>query len=309
MGLKKKRKACFQAFSLLGSLYKMNYEYLRGSIERHKFLLAREKLIGSCLPSAEEVLDQKYVFVLSTGRCGTKLITEILLKSPLLRVEHSPKPELEYASSIVHRDSIEDDALRLAIVAARFDLFFLDTFLRGRIYVETNNRVSLFGPALAKLLPNAKFIHLVRDPADFVRSGMRRNYYNGRTVQHQRLDGSRNFEWNYFSPAEKIMWEWNEINSRIEDLKSELSSDRVLTIKSEALFSCLDVTRQIYGFIGVDNPFDSKRGERALSRLLSKPVNSQKVGDFPHYPDWSLADKEALKRIATMAEVYEYFHN
>jgi hypothetical protein len=260
-------------------------------------------------PMPQEVLDSPYVFALSTGRCGTKLLTQVLSRSPRLRVEHSPKPELEYASTVVHRDGCCTEALKLAILAARFDLFFLDSFRRARIYVETNNRITLFAPGLAELLPYAKFIHLVRDPAGFVRSGMRRDYYKVGVVQHQRLDGSKLAYWNSFSRVEKIAWEWNEINTKIEQFKSAVDIRRVLTIRSESLYGEPSTIPRLFDFIGVENPFCGRPGERALKKLLAHPVNAQKGGAFPPYPEWSESDKEALQRVAQLAEKYGYSYN
>jgi len=286
-----------------------NYEFVKSALERKAFQSSRSAFGAARSVTPEEVLRQKYLFVLSTGRCGTGLITKLLSQSPLLRVEHNPKPELEYVSSVIHRDNIDKDALEIAVLSARFDLFFLDTFRRGKIYVETNNRISFFAPGLAHLLPNAKFIHLVRNPADFVRSGMRRGYYQEGVVQHQRLDGSNYPHWNAFSRLEKVTWEWNEINRKIEDFKSKIENDRALTINSESLYEDPATTSKVYDFLAIENPFLSQSGSRRLAKILSKPVNKQEEGSFPKYSDWNEVDKKAFQRIATLAAKYGYSYS
>lgn len=291
------------------AMVSLNYEYFKSAYEKKSFNLARSRAGIKTFPSACEVLSQPYIFFLSTGRCGTGLITEILSKSSNLRVEHNPKPELEYVSSVVHRDNTSLESQIIAVLAARFDLFFLDTFLRGKIYVETNNRISFFAPGLAELLPNARFVHLVRNPADFVRSGMRRGYYQEGVVQHQRLDGSNHYPWNSFSRLEKVVWEWNEINRKIEEFKADTDPNRVVTINSESLYTDLDTTYRLFEFIQIANPFSGKKGQQSLSRLLSKPVNEQKTGSFPKYAHWREADKMALQRIATLAIKYGYSYS
>ena len=268
----------------------------------------RSKSNINITPYPRDVLLSPYLFVLSTGRCGTELISNILAKSPALSVEHSPKPELEYVSSLIHRNNISGEALKVAVLAARFDLFFLQAFISGKSYVETNNRITFFAPALSELLPNSKFIHLVRNPADFVRSGMRRGYYQKDVVQHQRLDGSNYLPWNTFSRLEKIAWEWNEINSKIEDFKCIVSESRVLTINSESLFKDPSTVSSIYEFIGIKNPFEGRNGSQMLARLLSNPVNKQNQGSFPKYPDWSEADRIRFCHIVTLASKYGYFY-
>lgn len=291
---------------IAASLISLNRNYLESALQKRLTRTARSKSGIRSFPFPEDILSQPYLFVLSTGRCGTGLITDILAKSPRLRVEHNPKPELEYISSIIHHNNVSEEAQKIAVLAARFDLFFLDTFFRGKIYVETNNRISFFAPALANLLPKASFIHLVRNPADFVRSGMRRGYYQEGVVQHQRLDGSNYSPWNTFSRLEKITWEWNEINRKIEEFKGNVEAKRVLTINSESLYKDPATTFKIYDFIDIENPFYSHNGSRMLAKMLSKPVNKQKEGSFPKYPDWSEADKKGFQRIATLASKYGY---
>ena len=279
---------------------------LRGHFEKR--LHSRRRAIAGLprFPSVEEVLESPCFFVLSTGRCGTLLITKILAKSSRLRVEHNPKPELEYASKVVHRDSLSVQAQEIAVLASRFDLFFLDTLLRGKIYVETNNRISLFAHGLANLLPNSKFIHIVRDPADFVRSGMRRGYYQEGVTQHQRLDGTSYSPWSSFSRLEKIAWEWNEINGKIEDFKCNVDPSRVITVNSERLYSDPGVTDEIFNFLNICNPYVGLKGARSLARLLSRPINKQNKSAFPKYREWSNSHKDSFHRIVTLAPRYGY---
>lgn len=280
---------------------------IQAAVDRYRFIKGRRRVGQSLEVHPQEILDAPYVFVLSTGRCGTALLTKVLKRSPQLLVEHAPKPELEWVSSLVHQNQPSMEALRLAVLAARFDAFFQHAFERNRIYVETNNRISLFAPALAELLPRSRFIHLVRHPAGFVRSGMRRNYYADGT-QHQRLIPREIEGWSQWSRLEKIAWEWNEINARIEAFKSECAPDRVMTLTSEALFAGHkgDAIATLWPFIGVPDPFADKRGRRRLEKLFRQPVNEQISGNFPKYSDWPEADRAALRNTATLAPRYGY---
>ena len=66
-----------------------------------------------------------------------------------------------------------------------------------------------FCDRLAETLPESKFIVLVRDPRDFVRSGMRRNYYRGHPWDVGRLKpkaGTDGFaEWTALDDFDKIL--------------------------------------------------------------------------------------------------------
>jgi hypothetical protein len=289
----------------LKSVANWHYKYFFYLFNKRAVHLKRKQLGLTSFPQPEEIFDERYCFVLSTGRCGTGLITKILDKSPQLLVCHNPKPELEYVSSFIHRTSPSLESLKLSIIAARFD-FFVNSFLVGRIFIETNNRITFFAPALAQLFPNAKFIHLIRNPADFVRSGMRRKYYKNNTVQHQRFNPVNNYEWMRMTRLEKVAWEWNEINSSIDNFKSMIHQSRMMTIKSEQLFSQSEIIPALFDFIAVTNPFEGARGSKQIDQLLRRPVNKQILGSFPRYQDWSAEDKSSLKHIVILAPKYGY---
>ncbi len=289
-------------------LWLWHRELLLSEIEKHRFGNSRA---ANGLPTkarSEEILEAQYCFVLSTGRCGTALLTKILENSSSLLVRHNPRPGLELVSSVVHKDRPSLESLWLAVLAARFDVCFEEAFQRGRIYVETNNRISLFAPALGELLPNARFIHLVRNPADFVRSGMRRGYYAEGVVQHQRLRPKDNQTYSEMSRLEKVAWEWNEINASIEAFKMRVPADRVMTINSESLFKGdpEGMVSTVWDFLDVPNPFVGQSGAKRLGRLLERPVNKQESGSFPKYPQWDDDKKESLRRVAKLANYYGY---
>lgn len=269
-------------------------------------MLIREKKNGLARsPEPKEIFNAPYLFVLSTGRCGTALLTKILDNSPKLLVYHNPSPILEYTSSYIHRNKPSQDALKLSFIAARFE-FLLKAFTLNKIFVETNNRITFFAPAIADLCPNARFIHLIRHPADFVRSGMRRGYYDENIMQYQRLYPENDIHWSQMSRLEKISWEWNEINSAIEDFKSHCDPNRILTIKSEELFNDIDTLDAIYDFIDINNPFTRLSVKKIQKKFLSKPVNKQATGSFPKYKDWPEKDKESLRNYAPLAFKYNY---
>src|SRR5690625_7198839 len=45
-------------------------------------------------------------------------------------------------------------------------------------YIETNNQLTFFAPGLARMFPDAQFVHLYRHPGEVVRSGMRRGWFD-----------------------------------------------------------------------------------------------------------------------------------
>jgi len=179
-------------------------------------------------------------------------------------------------------------------------------YRRGRVLVESNNRLTLFAPALSHIFSKSKFIHLVRHPGDVARSLLRRDYYEDNKARDFRLEprpgDPAGESWNRMSRIEKVAWFWNVIQSFAEDFKQEVGSDRVLTIRSEDLYTSTDAVRAIFRFLEVD----ASVSERRLAKMLRRPVNAQRTGNLPPFGDWSPADQDALWRHATMAPRYGY---
>ena len=106
------------------------------------------------------------VFVLTTGRTGSRLLVELLNCSPGLVAFHEPRPTLQYFSDFAFHHQNEGELLRHMVAAARMESV-LEVMIRDEKYVESNQCMTFFAPALNDLFPNARFIHLVRHPGDF----------------------------------------------------------------------------------------------------------------------------------------------
>lgn len=214
-------------------------------------------------------------FVLSTGRCGTKLLTNILNEHKRIEAYHVPSPELIYFSKYAYEQwQKKSEELEIGIDIARYELI-RDVFLVDKHFVETNNRITFFSYQLAGIFPNAKFIHLVRNPIDFINSGLNRKWYTGGNLHDEgRIIPSHisNNSWKGLSQTEKIAWLWTETNQFIENFKSQIDSNRIITVKSEDLFTSPLPTREIFHFLN-----EQSLPEDRITHMLKTPVNeSQK---------------------------------
>ena len=244
------------------------------------------------------------IFVLSTGRCGTEYLTRLLKQNDKLFVSHSPIPEFIYYSNYAYQNFKKKHLELIHIFdAARIETI-LEVYLRDRIFIETNNRITFFAYAIASLYPKSKFIHLIRHPGSFVRSGIRRKWYQG-VDRHDigRIIPVDDFsDWNRLSDIEKIGWLWNETNTYIDDFKNNLKDkNRVITVKAEDLFNNLEIIKIIYEFVGSE-----KYPEKKIGRIANKKINAQTDGNFPKFSNWQSNDKEHLKNICPIAEKYDY---
>ncbi len=209
------------------------------------------------------------VFVLSTGRCGTKLLTELFDELPAVKAWHEPSPELTYYSRYAFEHSTgkdEAEILTKVIDAARYE-FIRNAFLMDKVYVETNNRITFYAFALARLYPHSRFIHLVRKPEKVVKSGLARDWYTGKTLYDESRPQPP-------APIEdrtaQIAWLWNETNNFIETFKESAAAGRFITVRSEDLFSDPEVFNRILKFLDLD-PLPTG----TITKKINTPVNSQ----------------------------------
>ena len=292
----------------LGKLIELNVDYIRGGLERH----GQSKARGTIGVPADEILRAAdCCFVLSTGRCGTGMLTRILSKSRELWPLHEPSPRVIYVSSqAYHKRDADPEILKFAALSARYDLVAAG-YVRGRILVDTHPGMSYFSRALSQVFSKSKFIHLVRHPGDYARSVLGRKYYTEKCYTEGFLldrllvpaaDDPVSRQWPRMSRIEKVAWLWNELQRFAEAFKPEVEEDRVLTVRCEDLFEKAETTHSVFEFLGVRQPLSAAR----VARLLRRPVNAQKTGNVPPYVQWPESDKASLRRWATQASTYGY---
>jgi len=246
------------------------------------------------------------VYVVSTGRAGSELLVKLMNASNIGSVHHEPRPRMFYGSKLAFELGTQNlKAIQMAYLNARYDIL-KKSYLEDVRFVETNNRLSFFMKCLGNLFPKAKFIHLIRHPGAFVRSGIRRHYYKGNENDDARLtplqaDKMYNV-WDKSSDIERIGWLWNKTNDIIESAKRSIESERVLTLKSEDLFTDYNVYNHICEFINHELLGDSK-----IKSLIAKPTNRQIQNDFPKWKDWSTEDKEKLKAVTPLGLKYNFW--
>jgi len=245
------------------------------------------------------------VFVVSTGRAGSELLVKLMNKSKIGSVYHEPKPRMFYSSKLIFETNQDVESKKIIYLNARYDLL-KKAYLEENRFIETNNRNTFFISALSDLFPKAKFIHLVRHPGDFVRSGIRRKYYLGNENDDSRIKPQVNdkafSDWSRYSEIEKVGWLWNSTNNFIEKEKILTDKDKFLIIKSENLFSNHKTYNKICSFLD-----HISLGEEKINSIIKTPVNKQKQRSYPKWIDWSENDKSKLKEITPLGKKYGYW--
>ena len=72
-------------------------------------------------------------------------------------------------------------------------------------------------------------------------------------------------------------------------------------VRSEELFMNPRSTEKIFSFLRLEG-FNNK----TVAKMITKPRNPQRKGQFPKYEDWSDQDKKRLQRVTPLAEKYGY---
>lgn len=256
---------------------KLLKEWFEFNTKYWKALKLRAKLHGQLKDSEvlpEDVLaNAAPVFVLSTGRVGTMLLTRLFELEKGLHIEHEALPEMLYTGKLAYADPSNIEFTKGAYMAGRYEAI-RDCQLQNLRYVETNNRLTFFAPAMAALFPNAKFIHLLRHPDSFVSSGIQRNWYTGKTITDEgRIAPGKDL--GIERQQDKIAWLWNATNAFIDDFKTGAGKNRTLTVRSEDLFSNAEEAERILNWLNF------KADKTSIQKVLNTPVNSSRKKKTP----------------------------
>ena len=248
------------------------------------------------------------LFVLSTGRVGTRTVARLLGMAPKVLAFHEPLPKLYVFNKLAYcADNHEGprEALLQGFKEAR-GIYLRPCTRTGRRYVETSPQVTFLAPLVAQALPNAKFVHLIRDPRQVVRSGVRRGWYGGHMQDSTRitpLGGQPAATWGQWEQLQKLAWLWQETNRYIEAFTSRLDSGQYTRVFSENLFNGNERTlTKLFSMLDSEPP-----PGRKVKSVLDTKMNAQKTGACPEVSSWTPAQKQRVWDIAgPLAERYGY---
>ncbi len=229
------------------------------------------------------------VFVLSTGRVGTQTLAALCSLAPNVLAYHEPKPYLYKLSRCaydLHEDKMARIALKEAFLSMRQALMQRSLFYK-RGYVETSPQMTFLAPAILEAIPDVRFIHLVRDPHDVVRSGMRRKWYEGHAADINRIsprsDSPYQKDWANMSAFRKNIWLWTETNRWILNFTTKIPKEQTILIHSEDIFTGNRQTLDNI-FHLLNSPLPS---QKRIKKILGKTLNAQTEGNFPKASKWS----------------------
>lgn len=226
-------------------------------------------------------VDGKAFFVLSTGRCGTQTLSQILATADNANVWHHPEPDPIEEAILAWWNRIDQKETFWKVRGP----IIRQAWSHGMIHGETDMLMTPFADAISEAIPQSKFIVLVRNPWSFVRSGMRRNYYRGHGWDHGRLRPSEDEDiyqrWLELDQFSQICWLWNETYRRIALKLAHVPANRIFTLRFEDLIQKEPAIRELFQFLDLEHYQKEK-----VQQVLSKKLNVQVEGDFDFPQNW-----------------------
>ena len=276
----------------------------------------RCRMIAHVRQSDIKEMYQSYqpVFILSTGRSGTKFLSALFNASKAINAFHEPIPALEYFPNKIYQGNIKLHSLKNIVDATRMEII-LDTFIRNNIYVESNHCLTFFCRAISEVFTNAKFIHIIRHPGNFIVSAARKGWYVNDTIwETGRIKMKNTEQWGGLSQLEKLGWYWHQSNDFIEKFKMGIDDhSRIATYRIEDLFSNAEMASKILEFIGAT---DVKRAKiqkiqrKKINKLIitkDDPENIYKNITIKSFNKWEEQDKQRIKLfVDELAKKYQY---
>jgi hypothetical protein len=252
------------------------------------------------------------VFVVSTGRAGSKMIAEAMRVHPQVVALHEPLPRPGLHREAYWAWSGRADARWLRTRLERKRRTLVEQILaNGFVYLESAHYCShLIGP-LRDLFPGAKFVFLHRDGREFVRSGLERSWYRGKEesalahlvkfARDRLLLDLGNVGWDHrLSPpkqlrtrAERIAWLWAEINRSIEKGLAGVPQQDQFRLPLAEL--SIDSLRALTEFMGIDGD------PRILSKMMAVAAerpNKTRSRSVPPFEQWTRQEQLQFFRIA-----------
>jgi hypothetical protein len=233
---------------------------------------------------------KKFVFIVSSGRTGTKAIAQHLSSCyPNVFAVHEPRPSWRLRMGTTRALGGRATREELIEMLVRLRRGLVGRVERG-VYVESNPYLSGFIEVLGEVFEDARVVHVVRDARTYVRSGV--NFGAFRGMKKLAAEFWPNWfpkaaNWQQMDSIERLAWFWSLVNSHLNRGEG-IYGERYLRIKYEELFS--DGLERLTDWMGLERS-SALREEAAKER-----VNASTVDALPAWEKWSAQDQQKVMR-------------
>lgn len=160
------------------------------------------------------------IFCLNSGNCGSSYLVSLFQANGIDECFHEKFPALDAPGTAYWLTERFGLPLRLVL-----------KLTRNRVNLESSNRLFALALVLHEVFPDARFIHLHRDPRVVTNSLVNKNIWpqvmhSNRLRVRSRLSGDRGLP-----EFERACWYWRNINTRIADDLDVLAAAGVATME------------------------------------------------------------------------------
>ena len=287
---------------------------MTGILSKAKAVLSTAKW-ETKLSLANRDLSDRIVFILSTGRTGTKFFEGFLNDHYRdIFAVHEPSPDLFDITINKHRKKHTSLQVRQAIHRARGKILKEFRTSGKRLYVEANPNASFLIPELAKLYPKARFIWITRDPKSYMCSAYSKSplddgvlFYSGND-HRKRLNGvdfgeMTSEEWKAKSRFERIAWLWSSANILIQ--QSLHDNGNWMHVSFEDLFQWRkpECISRIEEFLGISK--EKRLSKEAIDKALSVKRNATSKKLLSDPGEWSADEMDSFQKEVVRASKIE----
>jgi Sulfotransferase family len=243
------------------------------------------------------------IFVVGSGRNGTRMIFKLLSGVPDIEVHHEyvcthiQALAAQYFMQLKSKEEVKQDIRELHGAAIHYS--------PSRYWIDCSNKLSWIIQPLLELFPQAKFIHLTRDGRkvtgsffhklapeiyDDISVGVMQNWLKDRSLPMPPPE--KKYWWNIprpgqpfyeafpgFNQFQRICYHWREVTRVIMESLCKVPAGQQLTIKLEDLTQDREATKRFLEFVGIEY-------EEHYYEFLQRPQNVF----FPM--DFKLTDQE-----------------
>ncbi len=199
---------------------------------------------SSFLKTYSEQRELPIVFVLGTGRSGSKSIVNILNQHPECAAYHEDISQLIRLSTEIAYNQSDNrffEELKLILETKTWNCS------NDQLLIHSDQRLWNLIPFLSNYFPNAKFIHLIREPLSCIKSMVFRRWY--KDMEHYRHDWDKyrlrgdlvgefsSSDWQNLTYIQKCTWYYYYINTNINRMLNDIPKSQTYTLKLEQLDS------------------------------------------------------------------------
>ena len=243
--------------------------------------------------------DTRTFFIVSSGRSGTAMLHKALSAAGDIEMHHEYMVHIIQPLAVRRYMGLVDGADARAILASTHAA--AARYSEAAHWGDSSNKLSWLIPELAELMPQARFVHLVRDGRKVASSYFHKlgaECYDDRSTSvlqaHfddpvarpapppekkywwplPRRNDPRAPEFRRYDQFARIAWHWAEINATILNSLQALPANRQFFVRLEDLVASPRLVRALFEFL--DRPYRDDD-----FRIFARPHNVNRPEDRP----------------------------